>query len=401
MKRIKGILKHIFALATAFVAMNSSYALAQDSNYSSDSIVISLLTCSPHDEVYSLYGHTAIRVNNMYTGQDWVFNYGVFSFNKPFFALRFAIGLTDYELGVVPYEIFKREYRRFGSQVTEQVINLSLEDKMQLIMALDNNYRPENRVYRYNFFYSNCTTRARDIIERNISGKIEYPKDSDRDMTMREMVSQCTAGHPWATFGNDLCLGFLADIKTSSRQQQFLPLNLMADFSRAQIYEAGSYKPMVAQQNIVVMPGVQFIEDEFPLRPMHCFAILTSIIVALTAIGTYKGRLLRGIDFILFGLAGLAGIFMTIVFFSLHPTTSSNLQILLLTPLHLATAVLAIRGKAGIKTWWTATISIVLFLLGGTIQNYAEGITLLAIAMLLRSTVNLRFAYNRKNGLKK
>ena len=102
------------------------------------------------------------------------------------------------------------------------------------------------------------------------------------------------------------------------------------------------------------------------------------------------------IDIILFGLAGFAGIFMTALFFSLHPTASSNLQFLLLNPLHIATMVMVIRKKAGIKTWWTVTISIVLFFLGAAIQNYAEGITLLAIAMLLRSTVNLRFAYKKK-----
>ena len=155
MKRIKGILKHYFALAAVFVAMHVGHVYAQAPHYSTDSLVVSLLTCSPHDEIYSLYGHTAIRVNNMYTGQDWVFNYGVFSFSKPFFALRFAVGLTDYELGVIPFEIFKREYKRFGSQVTEQVINLSMEEKLQLMMALDDNYRPANRVYRYNFFYTN------------------------------------------------------------------------------------------------------------------------------------------------------------------------------------------------------------------------------------------------------
>ncbi len=47
--------------------------------FPADSVEVSLLTCSPGTEVYSLYGHTAIRVKSYTTGEDWVFNYGVFS----------------------------------------------------------------------------------------------------------------------------------------------------------------------------------------------------------------------------------------------------------------------------------------------------------------------------------
>ena len=378
------------------MAMSWGRASAQDSIGKNDSLKVSLLTCSPHEEVYSLYGHTAIRVCNMYTGQDWVFNYGVFSFAKPFFALRFAVGLTDYELGVVPYHIFKQEYRRVGSQVIEQVLNLTLEEKMQLIMALEDNYRPENRIYRYNFFYTNCTTRARDIIEGNIGGKVEYPRDSDRGLTLRQMVRQCTAAHPWATFSNDICLGFLADIKTTSRQQQFLPLNLMADFGRAQIYSAGAWRPLISEQNVAVEPGVQIVQEDFPLTPLQCFGMLAAIVLALTALGIYRKRLWRAIDIILFGLAGLAGLLITVIFFSLHPTTNSNLQILLLNPLHIITIVLVIRRKAGVRTWWAETAYMLFFLMGACIQDYAEGMIILGIALLARSIVNLLFAYNKK-----
>ena len=137
-----------------------------------DSVEISLLTCQPHDEIYSLYGHTALRYHDLRKGGlDIAFNYGVFDYKKPFFALRFVFGLTDYELGAYPYRLFQEEYRRFGSMVTEQVLNLTDQEKAILQQALAINMQNENRIYRYNYFYSNCTTKARDIIEQCIPVK--------------------------------------------------------------------------------------------------------------------------------------------------------------------------------------------------------------------------------------
>ncbi|MBQ2127790.1 MAG: DUF4105 domain-containing protein, partial [Prevotella sp.] len=144
-----------------------------------DSVEVSLLTCQPHEEIYSLYGHTALRYHDLKRNEDWAFNYGIFNFHAPHFVLRFVFGLTDYELGVIPTDIFKQEYRRFGSQVTEQVLNLTNEEKHAIHKALYENYRPENRVYRYNYFYDNCTTRARDMVERNINGQVRYQDNPD------------------------------------------------------------------------------------------------------------------------------------------------------------------------------------------------------------------------------
>ena len=204
MKNIKDTYKRLFV--GIFSLIVSQLGFAQQS----DSIEVSLLTCAPGNEVYSLYGHTALRYHDLRTGEDFAFNYGVFNFNRPFFSLRFLFGLTDYELGVYPFQLFAQEYGRRGSQVTEQVINLTTEEKKALHKALIDNYRPENREYRYNFLYDNCTTRARDMLERNISGRLKYV-NSDNRQTYREMVHQYNSKYPWAAFGVDLALGAAAE----------------------------------------------------------------------------------------------------------------------------------------------------------------------------------------------
>ena len=180
MKHLKIIFNALKGVLLTLILVSSAPVAAQEDIPPMDSVEFSLLTCQPHDEVYSLYGHTAIRYHELRPGGlDWAFNYGVFDFKKPHFVARFVFGLTDYELGAYPYKYFVKEYRRFGSMVTEQVLNLTDEEKMALHDALAINLRPENKIYRYNYFYNNCTTKARDIIESCINGKVEYAGRED------------------------------------------------------------------------------------------------------------------------------------------------------------------------------------------------------------------------------
>lgn len=355
----------------------------------SDSIEVSLLTCAPGTKVYALYGHTAIRYHDLRTGEDLAFNYGVFNFNQPFFSLRFLFGLTDYELGVCPYRYFAEEYRRRGSQVTEQVINMTPLEKAALYKALAVNYQPENREYRYNCLYDNCTTRARDIIERNIQGKVRY-LSGEQEQTYREMLHQYNEKYPWAKFGIDICLGLTADLKISKHQQQFLPDYMMIDAEKAQIMSDGIFRPLVKESRNAVVPGVQIVEQPFPLSPIECAFILLLIAVALMVAELRRKRVFRIWDTILMTLTGLAGIFILTLMFSQHPTTSTNLQILLLNPLPLFFIVRLWRKKQDRLYWKISLALIILFFIGGALQDYAEGMTLVAATLLTRCITHFK-----------
>src|SRR5574344_851926 len=183
-----------------------------------DSIEISLLTCNPGNEIYSLFGHTAIRYQNFDKNIDLVYNYGMFSFKTPNFVMRFVKGETDYELGVIPFYYFESEYAMRGSSVYQQNLNLTYDEKDRLKTLLDENYEPNNRVYRYNYFYDNCTTRARDKIEESVCGKVIYPVFNE-NVSFRNIVHEYTKGHPWVEFGVDLCLGSQADVAINTKKQ--------------------------------------------------------------------------------------------------------------------------------------------------------------------------------------
>ncbi len=390
MKHLKIIFNALKGVFLGGLLLTTTSAEAQQDSLRMGSVEISLLTCQPHDEIYSLYGHTAIRYHDLRKGGlDIAFNYGVFDWRKPFFALRFVFGLTDYELGAYPFRLFQEEYRRFGSMVTEQVLNLTSEEKAVLQQLLAINMQEENRIYRYNYFYSNCTTKARDIIEKSVKGKVTYTYREDYAPTFREMVHTMTKKNPWAAFGNDLLLGILADQKTNRQQQEFLPHNLMYDFDHAEIYYNGEYRPLVRERRISVPAGVQMVKSGFSLSPLTCGIILLGIGLFVFFLEWRQQRVFIVWDVLLMVVTGIIGILLFLMLFSLHPTVNINLQFLLLNPLPWFFIWQVIRGKQT-RYWLITAILAVLFLIGGVFQCYAEGIWSLALCLLLQSYLHLK-----------
>ncbi len=385
MKHLTNIFNALRGGAVALLWILASPATAQDS------IEVSLLTCQPHEEVYSLYGHTAIRYREWGLQEvDIAFNYGVFNFRKPFFVGRFVLGWTDYELGACPYPLFQEEYRRFGSRVTEQVLNLTREEKLRLKQALVENMKDENRVYRYNYFYNNCTTKARDIIEQSLSGTLVYDDShTDRQLTYRKMVHEMTKRHPWATFGNDILLGIRADLKTTQRQQEFLPHHLMNDFDHARILTNGQYRPLVKERRVAVEPGVQTAMSGFPLSPTTCAVVLSGLALILFAVQWRLRRTLLLWDLLLLTFQSVVGLLLFVMLFSEHPTTTLNLQFLLFNPLPLF-YIYKVARRRNTCYWNISVLLLALFLIGGFWQSYAEGIWSLALCLLLQDVLHLK-----------
>ena len=218
-----------------------------------DSIKVSLLTCSPGEKSFELFGHTGIRVQGPEKDMDIVFHYGVFNFNAPHFIYRFTKGETDYSIGTTSFRNFVLSYAVRNSGVMEQELNLTADEKEDLLQALVVNNLPQNRIYRYNFLFDNCATRPRDIVERCIRGKIDYIAPEGHT-TFREMIHKCTFNFPWLTFGIDLALGAPLDKPVSYREEMFLPSVLMEAFGNAQVISTpqDNIRPLVTKSYIVV-----------------------------------------------------------------------------------------------------------------------------------------------------
>lgn len=320
--------------------MLSISSRANEKGLKSDSIRFSLLTCAPGEEIYSLFGHTAIRYENFTRGIDAVFNYGIFSFNTPNFILRFALGKTDYQLGVSSYEQFAFEYNYLERDVWQQTLNLLPQEKEHLIQLLEENYRPENRTYRYNFFYDNCATRPRDQIEKAINQKIQYADnmlDKNIGISFRDIIHQYTKGHEWAQFGIDFCLGSKADKPINRRLMMFAPFYVKEFFEKAKIVAKPDRK-LVLETNKIIETSKTKKKEEIikEITPMQASLTLLLVTVLFSFIGIYQKKTFWGVDLILFTSAGLAGIVLSfLALFSEHPAVSPNYLLFIFHPFHL------------------------------------------------------------------
>lgn len=361
-----------------------------------DSIRLSLLTCAPGEEIYSLFGHTAIRYENPSQGIDVVFNYGLFSFNTPNFIFRFSLGETDYQLGVTEYERFAAEYEYYERSVWQQTLNLTDQEKAELIRLLQENYRPENRTYRYNYFYDNCATRPRDKIEESIAGQVIYPAEpQDGSRTFREIVHQYCKGHPWSRFGIDLCIGSEADRPITQRQMMFAPFYLMDAFAGAQIKNDSIQRPLVSSTELIVDATPEPENSGWTPTPLQCSLLLFMLTAAATIYGIRRRTGLWGVDLFLFGMAGIVGCVLAfLALFSVHPTVSSNFLLLVFHPGHLLFLPYIIYCDRKRKKCWYMTLNLVVLTLFIVLfpiipQRFDLAVVPLALCLLIRSASNL------------
>lgn len=306
----------------------------------SDSAFVSLMTVSPGEEIYAHYGHTAIRVADPVKGFDLVFNYGLFDFNSPNFIFRFVKGETDYICGAFDYSDFMTEYQMENRRVTEQVINLNPQEKEAVWQALVKNTLPENRTYRYNFFFNNCSTQPRDVLIRGIQGQVDYRTEGYYP-TLRSILHHYTAQHPWTQFGIDFVIGAQADEKASLSHQQFAPEILSESFTKAIITDSsGHIRPLVLEtRQLVGQDSARLPKKSALPGPLVVMWVLCLLVAASTTYEVLQKRHFIALTASLYGIMGLTGsIIAFLVLFSSHPTTHVNFLLLWQNPVHLVFA---------------------------------------------------------------
>lgn len=368
-----------------------------------DSVDISLLTCGPGQEVWSYYGHTALRVQDKAHNSDVAVNWGMFSFRQSFFVLRFVFGLTDYQIGIYPMADFLAEYAAEGRWVRQQRVRLSRAEKLNILRAISENNKPENRTYRYNFFYDNCTTRAREMVLASIGYDKTNFSDINTQSSYRQEIHKLNQSHRWARFGNDLLLGSLADKSLNKREWEFLPDNLSKDFEtegRKDFQEetptgtskdaSNDFITLVDSTCYLIEPQHKAEITESSITPFEVAVSISLAIIVLSVLEIYTRKNLWWIDTILLTLTGLPGLILLAMIFSQHPTVQINFQILILNPMNLLfvwkVSKLLRKGKLPLyyELWG------LLLIVGLSLQiwqSYAEGMGILALSLLARYAV--------------
>lgn len=303
----------------------------------SDSATAYVLTCGPGNDFYTTFGHTAIRICDPTRGIDQVYNYGTFDFNTPHFYWKFMRGRLDYQLGRTTFAHFMAEYAAEGRSVSQQRLCMDAREAANLYLLLEQNYLPEYRCYRYDFFRDNCATRVRDMVALAM-GKQDTVLGSDwqaSPRSYRRLVSDNLKGTlEWWRLGIDMLFGLPADHRATDMERMFLPLELR------DIYAATLWRGDCGNAHMVA-PSEQLLpEQREPLSASFPPVVVFALLLALVAVMTWKGWWHSWMDRLLFILAGVVGLFLVFMWVGTdHYCTQWNLNILWANPLLLLVAI--------------------------------------------------------------
>jgi Domain of unknown function (DUF4105) len=363
--------KGLLLLALLILSL-SSFAGTDSSSH----LRISLLTCGPGDEeVWEVFGHTAVRVVDSAEHLDLVYNYGTFEFG-PNFELQFMRGKLLYCLSVDEFSSFMPEYVMARRSVQEQVLTLTDLQKSQVYAFLNRNAEPANKYYKYDFFFDNCATRIRDVFPRVFGSDFRFGNVLPvKRITFRNIMNQYFYKDHWTRMGVNILLGSKIDRPMSNADIMFLP-----DYLRDGVGGATVNGRPIASPSRYLLPGggQPGAEANWPLMVGILIALLTIAGLSVPSLRVL-GRIMSTL---LLLVTGLLGCLILIMWFGTdHQGCSDNYNLLWCLPTNLIALIPRAKGRSryGIIGIVAIIASVLLHILK------IQGLTIVELAPLLLS----------------
>ena len=332
--------------------------------------VISILTFGPgKTELYSAYGHSAIRVHDPAKGFDAAYNYGTFDFNQPNFYLNFTRGNLIYKLAVQDAKLLTAYYQTNDRSITEQVLNLSIEQKQAVFAYLQNNAKAENAGYKYDYFYDNCATRIGLVFVEALGDEFRYDDSfvDEPGLTVRELTDRYSAkAFPWGKLGIDICLGMPMDKTLTNIQYTYIPEYVFKAFSLAQVNQNGQWLPIVSTTNYTYVARQEKSKGPF-FTPNLVFWSFFLVVLVISVLAKRRNISLRWFDLVFFMLTGILGLLLFLLWVATdHAAAAWNLNLLWAWPTHL---IIAFSLTKKLKPRW--------------LNRYLQFTAILAIALVV------------------
>ena len=298
---IKNYLLLLFIFST--VAAKAQYIpLSENSE-------VSILTIGPGSDLNDAFGHNGFRIHDEINKVDIVYDYGRYDFNTPNFYLKFARGKLLYEIGFANFEPFLNYYKSHNRWVKEQTLNLSYSEKQALFSFLQQNAKPENKKYKYDFFYDNCATRIRDVLIDVLGDKLEYKEDHiNEGYTFRQLIQKNVKANSWGSLGMDIAIGAVVDQKAKPIEYQFLPEYINKGAQNAIIKRGSTEEPLVVQSLSLFNAEKREDTNNFFGSPLFVFGCLGLLIVFLTYKDFKNNSRSRITDAVIFFCTGIIGV---------------------------------------------------------------------------------------------
>jgi hypothetical protein len=312
-----------------FILLFSCFQLTAQQKLTSEATV-NVVTCGPGSELYSAFGHSAFRVYDPLLKLDKIYNYGTFDFNKPNFYLNFAKGKLIYQLSTTHYGYFLQQFNYENRWVKTQELALNEADVQAVYEFLENNAKPENMSYQYDFFYDNCSTKIEEVIKAVLKDKVTFNNDHITDQkSHRDLIADYTAEKfKWGKFGIDLALGSVIDRDATAIEYKFLPDYIYLGFNNATINVDGKNIPLIKANNTVLNENIP-PQPFSMLQPFIVFLLIALFFIFKTYLNYKNGKRTKWVDFFLYFITGALGVVVLLLWFATsHTATYKNFNFL-------------------------------------------------------------------------
>ena len=360
---------------------------------------ISVLTIGPGESLNDAFGHNGFRIKDNSLGIDVVYGYGEYDFDAPNFYLKFAQGKLNYLISRHNFSDIVYHYSQNNRNIDEQVLNLTKEEKQKLFNFLENNYKPENRRYLYDFFYDNCATRIRDVAIKATDRSIDFnvPKNFE-PKTFRTLIHDHVGLNTWGSFGIDIALGSVIDRKASVNEHMFLPKYIHDFFENATL---NSTQNLVESSSNLYEKKATRSSSNFLLSPIIVMGLIGFIILFFTYKDYKNNTRSKWLDLIIFGTTGIIGVLILLLWFATdHSATAQNYNVLWAFPLNIIVIGQLLRPT--VKNWFKSYLKFLVIMLCLMtlhwvigVQVFAIGLIPLLIALLVRYVFLIQF-FNQK-----
>lgn len=288
---------------------------------------VSLITITPGQDLYSAFGHSTIWIYDPQNQIDRVYNYGTFDFEQPGFYLNFVKGHLDYTLSVYSFENQYLSAQEEGRGLDQQLLGLDSIQKQRLFEFLEWNALPQNAHYKYDFYLDNCSSRIRDIFQKNFGANLKYDPLISTPYSFREWMNIFLLPHPWSSLGMNIGLGAPSDKKTDYLTQMYLPLNLKLGVACAM----NSGKPLVVQDKEILYPFENNVKVNNPVLSVTMVVFAMSMLLIFS-----KGRfasLATAFDALLFIVVTILGLVLALLWLATdHWVCAGNTDLLWANP---------------------------------------------------------------------
>ena len=372
--------KKIFLIILSFVF---SFSLKAD-----DEIKFSVVTIGPYEsELYSAFGHSGIRYVDKKNNIDHFYNYGIFDFNQPNFYLNFLNGKLLYMVAKYDYRTAEKYYINEDRYIKEQVLDLNESEKILLYNILEQNIRPENRTYLYNYVYDNCATKIRDVLHNVYGESLSFTSEPEKK-SFRQLMDLYLEKNKWGDLGIDICLGPEIDYDVSFDEEMFLPDYLFKGIENA---VRDGDKNIVSKTNIINLQKEDF--QSYSLSPNYIFLIFFIISIYLSFRQVKYGIKYFVFDSIYLMISGIIGCLLVYLWFFTDHLSSYNFNIVWAMPFNIIISILIlVNPNSSLVKWYMFLYSVLLFSLlilwNWIPQNLNEILLFFILGITLRLSIN-------------